>query len=70
SDFSVAVASLKEPRPARTNPADSSPVLPAAAIHCSAAGASSKISPVGDVHAAAHDFTGKPAASPLVSRSI
>ena len=59
SDFSVAVASLKEPRPARTNPADSSPVLPAAAIHCSAAGASSKISRVVAVHAADHDLNAK-----------
>ena len=53
SDFSTAVAPMRktQARPARTNPTDSSPVLPAAAKHCSAAGASSKISCVVAVHA-------------------
>ena len=45
SDFSVAVASLKEPRPAAGEFSIHFGVLPAAAKHCSAAGASSKIAP-------------------------
>ena len=55
SDFAVAVATLKEPRPAAGEFSIHFGVLPAAAKHCSAAGASSKISTVVAVHAADHD---------------
>ncbi|MGN0185784.1 MAG: hypothetical protein ACI4AL_11745 [Aristaeellaceae bacterium] len=55
SDFSLAVASPKEPRPAAGEFSIHYGVLPAAAMYCSAAGASRKISSVVAVHAADHD---------------